>query len=111
MVVNTVAGPSQNVVPVQELHQKMGWPALLDYPAASLRKPLTQWKMEIDDSPIFRYLYRHFRPRRHLEFGTWQGTGVLYCLEECEATVWTLNLPRGETLPDGSPAYCVPASE
>ncbi|MFB3786089.1 MAG: FkbM family methyltransferase [bacterium] len=105
------AGPAQNVVPVQELHKKMGWSTPLDYPAASLRKPLIQWKMEVDDSPIFRYLYRHFRPRRHLEFGTWQGTGVLYCLEECEATVWTLNLPRGETLPDGSPAYSVPASE
>ncbi|GAG51483.1 unnamed protein product, partial [marine sediment metagenome] len=37
---------------------------------------------------------------------TWQGGGVLYCLNECDATVWTINLPFGE--PDkagGQPTY------
>ena len=34
-----------------------------------------------------------------------QGTGVLYCLEECDATVWTLNLLQGEEQANGSWAY------
>ena len=42
---------------------------------------------------------------RHLEFGTWQGDGVLRCVEECDATVWTINVPRGEARPDGEWAY------
>lgn len=92
-------------VPVQELHRALGFQTPIDYPASSLTKSLSAWKMEIDDMPIFRYLYRHVRPRRHLEFGTWQGAGVVYCLQECDATVWTLNLPFGESQPNGEPAY------
>ncbi len=92
-------------VPVQELHQKLGFDTPVDYPAASLAKPLCAWKMEDDDAPIFRYLYRQFRPQRHLEFGTWRGTGATYCLEECDATVWTLNLYQGEWRRDGTWAY------
>jgi predicted O-methyltransferase YrrM len=60
--------------------------------------------MEIDDAPILRYLYRELRPKRHLEFGTWEGTGACYCLEESDAHVWTINLPNGE-FADGRPAY------
>lgn len=93
------------VVPVQNLHERLGFKEPLKYPASSLRKPLHQWRMEIDDAPIFRYLYRQFLPKRHLEFGTWQGTGTLYCLEECGATVWTINLPFGEMEADGRFAY------
>ena len=52
------------IVGVRDLHQKFGFPHPLAYPETSLRKPLTQWRMEDDDAPIFRYLYRHFRPRR-----------------------------------------------
>lgn len=92
-------------VPVDQVHARLGLADALDYPAASLGKPLTQWRMEDDDSPIFRYLYRNLRPRRHLEFGTWQGTGTLYVLEECEATVWTLNLLEGETDAEGRWVY------
>lgn len=66
---------------------------------------LTDWQMERDDAPIFRHLYKVFSPRRHLEFGTWQGFGACLCLESCAATVWTLNLPEGESKPDGSWAY------
>lgn len=61
--------------------------------------------MERDDGPIFRFIYQHFQPRRHLEFGTWQGFGTCLCLESCAATVWTLNLPDGESKSDGSWAY------
>jgi predicted O-methyltransferase YrrM len=66
---------------------------------------LKEWRMERDDAPIFRFLYQHFQPRRHLEFGTWQGLGACLCLESCGATVWTLNLPDGEQKVDGSWAY------
>lgn len=99
------------VVSVKALHEKLGFTGPIDYPVGSLIKPLAEWKMEIDDAPIFRYIYRHFRPRRHLEFGTWQGTGTVYCLEECDATVWTINPPFGEDKPDGSPAYSHDESE
>lgn len=85
----------------EELPVKLG--TLGNPPVSST--PLADWRMERDDAPLFAYLYRHFRPRRHLEFGTWQGYGTCLCLENCGATVWTLNLPDGETKPDGSWAY------
>jgi predicted O-methyltransferase YrrM len=93
-----------DIVPVDSLHQRLGVDTPLDYPAESLRKPFVNWRMEVDDAPIFRYLYRSVRPKRHLEFGTWEGTGVCMCAEECDATVWTINLPEGETI-GGRPAY------
>jgi predicted O-methyltransferase YrrM len=74
-------------------------------PPSASPSALNQWQMERDDGPLFAYLYRNFRPRRHLEFGTWQGYGTCLCLENCEAGVWTINLPDGETKPDGSWAY------
>lgn len=92
-------------VPIRLLHNRLGFLVPLDYPQVSLSKPLIQWKMEIDDAPIFRYIYRNFQPQRHLEFGTWYGAGTVYCLEECLATVWTINVPFGEDDSTGEPAY------
>ncbi|UCG55286.1 MAG: class I SAM-dependent methyltransferase [Dehalococcoidia bacterium] len=92
-------------VSVKDLHKHLCFSTPIDYPETSITKALKDWQMEIDDAPIFRYIYRNFRPRRHLEFGTWEGTGLLYCLEECDATVWTINLPQGEKLEDGTRAY------
>lgn len=66
---------------------------------------LSEWNMESDDGPLFSYIYRNFQPKRHLEFGTWQGYGTTLCLKACNATVWTLNLPDGEEKEDGSWAY------
>ncbi|MBI2813933.1 MAG: class I SAM-dependent methyltransferase [Opitutae bacterium] len=74
-------------------------------PPSASTQTLAGWKMERDDAPIFSYLYRQHQPRRHLEFGTWQGFGTCLCLESCAATVWTLNLPDGEAKFDGSWAY------
>jgi methyltransferase family protein len=93
-----------DIVPVRSLHQRLGLHDPLEYPADSLFKSFVDWKMEVDDAPILRYLYKYVRPMRHLEFGTWEGTGACYCLEECDARVWTINLPEGE-LVDGQPAY------
>ncbi len=98
----------QSTVPVQEygidiplvhvfdLHSVLNFTTPLDYPKSSLIKKFSQWKMEVDDAPIFRYIYRNAKPRRHLEFGTWQGKGTVFCLDESEATVWTINMPFGE---------------
>lgn len=94
-----------DIVSVDQLGERLHFQEVFRFPVASRNKPLVDWKMEVDDSPIFRYLYRNFRPRRHLEFGTWQGTGAVYCLEECAATIWTLNLPEGEVKADGTRAY------
>lgn len=99
------------VATVETLHQRLGFKEPIDYPAASRNKPLTQWRMEDDDSPIFRYIYRNMKPKRHLEFGTWEGTGATYCLEECDATVWTINLLEGEKEADGGPVYRVPKEQ
>ena len=63
-----------------------------------------KWKIE-NDAPILKFLYKAHQPRRHLEFGTWQGWGTSLCLENCPATVWTINLPGGEDRPDGTWAY------
>ncbi len=89
----------------EHLHKPFGFDEHPIIPHTNRTTPLGQWKMELNDAPIFRYLYRNFRPRRHLEFGTWQGAGVVYCLEECDATVWTVNLPFGEMQSDGSTIY------
>lgn len=110
-------GPEQEepynipVVSARELHKKLGLKVTIDYPETSLNRSFDEWQMEIDDSPIFRYIYRNIRPRRHLEFGTWQGTGVLYCLEECDATIWTINLLHGENKPNGEVGYGISPSE
>lgn len=94
-----------SVVPAVRLHEALGFDEPPAIPSANHATPLDRWKMEINDAPIFRYLYRNLHPRRHLEFGTWQGAGVVYCLEECDATVWTLNLPFGENQGDAGMAY------
>jgi len=84
------------LVHVFELHTALDFATLLDYPRSSLIKKFAQWKMEVDDAPIFRYIYRNAKPHRHLEFGTWLGLGTVFCLEEASATVWTINMPFGE---------------
>jgi len=66
--------------------------------------PLVHWKMDADDL-ILRQVIRQVRPLRYLEFGTWLGDGVLRCVEECDATVWTINVLQGETKPNGQWAY------
>jgi predicted O-methyltransferase YrrM len=77
----------------------------LSLPPAPSPKGLNQWKMEEDDAPILQFLYQAHQPRRHLEFGTWQGWGAALCLESSAATVWTINLPDGESRLDGTWAY------
>jgi len=95
---------------VEDFHRLFGVTAPLDFPERWRHRSLAGWTMDADDY-VLRYVFRHFRPMRHLEFGTWQGDGVLRCVEECEATVWTINVPRGEIKPDGGWAYAQMESE
>lgn len=74
-------------------------------PPEASRAEFGDWAMARDDGPILRYLLAVQQPKRHLEFGTWQGWGTCLCLETTAATVWTLNLPDGEPKEDGSWAY------
>ena len=101
----TVPRPLAPPHPAQRLHERLGFSEAFHPPEASRDRPLHEWRMEENDSPILRYLFRHARPRRHLEFGTWEGRGALDCLEECDATVWSINLREGETDAQGRWAY------
>lgn len=87
--------------PRTELPARLG----LNSQPPSTATPYNRWRMEDDDAPLLSYLYAELAPKRHLEFGTWQGYGTCLCLEACAATVWTINLPEGETKADGSWAY------
>lgn len=104
-------GPRMNgsdhwdVVPISDLHRRMNFATPLDSTALSTKIDLAAWRMELDDAPILRYLLRQHAPRRHLEFGTWQGAGTLLCLEETEATVWTINALDPERRDSGEIAY------
>ncbi|MGC1481197.1 MAG: class I SAM-dependent methyltransferase [Chthoniobacterales bacterium] len=96
-------------LPVGELHELLGASEPFEMSDASKNRRYHDWKMEIDDSPIFRYIYRNFAPGRHLEFGTWRGEGTCYVLEECGGTVWTINPALGEKSEDGEAVYgCYP---
>ena len=92
-------------LPLEQLGDALGFNEDLSRHGLKQPNDLREWKMEIGDQPIFRYLYRNLQPKRHLEFGTWEGEGLCYCLEECQATAWTINLLEGETRENGEWAY------
>jgi Methyltransferase domain len=93
-----------DTVPVDEIRRELSFDEQISFASEWRTRPLREWVMDADDATL-RYLFRNFRPRRHLEFGTWQGDGVLRCVEECDATVWTINVLEGEARPDGGWAY------
>jgi predicted O-methyltransferase YrrM len=91
-------------VPVGEIHHILGFREPVTVPAAWRGTPLTEWSM-VADGHLLRHIFRNVRPMRHLEFGTWRGDSVLRCVEECDATVWTINLLEGESRAGGGWAY------
>jgi len=93
-----------DTVPIDDLRHVFGWTEAVEFPAKYRALLLSAWEMAADDCTL-RYVFRNLRPARHLEFGTWLGDGVLRCAEECDATVWTINLPEGESLENGEWAY------
>lgn len=97
--------PEVQHIAAAQVHAALGFDTPLPTSAFTPSPDYFKWKMEVDDAPILRYLYQQFKPRRHLEFGTWEGFGTALCLEACDATVWTINLLEGEKRDDGSWAY------
>lgn len=90
-------------VPQQELPLYLGYH---EAPAFEPRDiPLAQLRMEIDDAPILSYIIKNHQPKRHLEFGTLEGASAVHVLQNCSATVWSLNLLEGEHKPDGDFNY------
>jgi predicted O-methyltransferase YrrM len=107
-----VAGAGQDkpegsigIVDVQDLPLLYGQTPPLSWPPPGQDKPLDRWKMETDDAPILEYLWRLWRPRRHLEFGTWEGFGATLVGQTTDAEIWTINLPQGEASGDGESLY------
>ena len=90
-------------IPASAIRLRLNYADPLDYKPRTT--DLSQLRMEFDDSQVLRYLYRNHAPKRHLEFGTWEGQGALCCLEESQATVWSLNRPDGEIGSDGKFEY------
>ena len=102
------AGRDIAILPVEEMAAELGFP-FPDVPDRTVyRYGLEDFKTEIDEAGIYRYLYSQIRPKRHLEFGTYEGFGVVLCASSCEAEIWTVNLPEGERDPHGAPRYPAP---
>jgi predicted O-methyltransferase YrrM len=93
------------IVDVGALPSVFGNTHPMNLPRLSQAKSLTDWKMEADDAPILESLWRLTAPRRHLEFGTWEGFGAALVAHATDAEIWTINLPEGETAGDGTPLY------
>ncbi|MDP8207391.1 MAG: class I SAM-dependent methyltransferase [Candidatus Electryonea clarkiae] len=106
-----ISGSRPDDVAIGNVAEILDFPEVMNIPTESEGVPYDQWKMEINDAPILRYLFRNFKPKRHLEFGTWQGFGTTLALEECDATVWTLNFPGGLIKENGEASYAHELSE
>lgn len=98
------------VVRVERLHEALGFAEPMLTPMASIARDYWDFRMERNDAPILEYMFRHFRPQRHLEFGTWEGYGARLVARACDADIWTINLPDGEEAADGGAAYQRPIS-
>jgi len=96
---------SIEIVDVEHLPSLYGQPSPAAWPPPGHDKPLDRWKMETDDAPILEFLWRLHRPRRHLEFGTWEGFGAVLVGQSTEAEIWTINVPQGEAGGDGESLY------
>lgn len=94
-----------DVVDADQLQPIFGPKAKLEISEEAKAKPLSDWKMELDDAPILRALWRALAPSRHFEFGTWEGFGTALIASATEAEIWTVNLAEGESGPDGRTLY------
>jgi predicted O-methyltransferase YrrM len=96
---------SIGIVDVEDLPSLYGQPSRGAWPPPGRDKPVDHWKMETDDAPILEYLWRLWMPRRHLEFGTWEGFGATLVGQSTGAEIWTINLPQGESGGAGESLY------
>jgi predicted O-methyltransferase YrrM len=95
---------SIDIVPVESLGRALRFDRPF-HPTRLYRHDLAGFNTERDETAIFEYLYRHFRPRQHLEIGTWEGHGATTVARSCAAEIWTINLPEGERDRFGKPLY------
>ena len=93
-----------DIVPVENLGYALGFERPF-MPTALYRHKLADFKTERDETPIFEFIYGNFRPRRHLEIGTWEGHGATTVARTSDAEIWTVNLPEGERDAEGKPMY------
>jgi len=103
--------PGIDIVAVEELGSTLGFNLPFAAERKVYRKALADFQTEIDESAIYGYIYRNLRPSRHLEFGTWEGFGAALCARSCDAEIWTINLPEGETDAAGNPIYGLAAGD
>jgi predicted O-methyltransferase YrrM len=82
-------------VPLARLHEEFGFDAQIDWTPPDSNSTFENWDIKTHDAALIRYIFRNFKPKRHLEFGTGSGASALYCLEESTATVYTINTPFG----------------
>ncbi|WP_422014522.1 class I SAM-dependent methyltransferase [Reyranella sp.] len=100
-----VASGSIDIIDSDQLESILGPKAKLNIPEEAKTKPLSDWKMEADDAPILRAVWRALAPARHFEFGTWEGFGTALVASVTDAEIWTINLAEGESGPDGKTLY------
>ncbi len=93
------------IVPVEQIQSAFGFRHAFTPKIKVYRHELAQFKTEIDEAAIYAYIYAQAQPKRHLEFGTWEGFGAALCASNCAAEIWTVNLPEGEKDKDGEPVY------
>lgn len=93
------------IVNVQDIGTALGFKNVFFPEKIVYRYGVGEFKTEIDEPGIYRYIYRNLNPLRHLEFGTWEGFGAVLCASSCDAHIWTINLPEGERDQFGAAVY------
>jgi FkbM family methyltransferase len=97
--------PGIDIVPVEQIQSAFGFRRPFIPKMKVYRRDLADFKTEIDEAAIYSYIYAQAQPKRHLEFGTWEGFGAALCASNCGAEIWTVNLPEGEKDEAGNPIY------
>lgn len=94
-----------DIVPIETLGAALNFEQAFVPEVKIYRQGLPDFKTEIHEAPFFSYIYRNFKPRRHLEFGTREGFGSVLCAKSCAAEIWTVNLPEDESDSNGLPIF------
>jgi FkbM family methyltransferase len=93
------------IVNIDQLGRRLGSDYAFRPPMILVHQPVSLFQMEHQDSRILAQMFRMHAPRHHLEFGTWEGFGAALCALNCDAHIWTVNLPEGERDERGQPLY------
>lgn len=106
---STKAAVGVRAIDVDRLHTILDIDRPYIPPRMVIPYSLHEWSMSRDDSEVLRWLFRELNPRRHFEFGTWEGAGVTLVGKATDAEIWTVNLPDGERDVEGQPLYPAPS--